>query len=155
MTLVNKIIEVSGVQFCKSLGYCIVCSLPQGESPSVTICPLYLLIPPPPPSPLVSVTLLSVSMSCWGVFFVLLFSFCLITSPFLPCPPTTTLPSDSCQSALCESVSVLLVSLFCSLDSTYEWDHMILVFLWPAYETALWSTQWSIFWEYIWTTPKH
>ena len=32
-----------------------------------------------------------------------------------------------------ESVSVLLVSSVCSLDSTYEWNHMEFVFLWLAY----------------------
>ena len=34
-----------------------------------------------------------------------------------------------------ESVSILFVSLFCSLDSTYEWNHMVFVFLWLAYFT--------------------
>ena len=34
-----------------------------------------------------------------------------------------SLSSDSCQSVLCiyESVSVLFVSLYCSLDPTYQW----------------------------------
>ena len=45
-------------------------------------------------------------------------------------PVPHPLPSDSCQSVPCvhASVSILFVSLFCSLDSTYEWDHMYLSF---------------------------
>lgn len=39
----------------------------------------------------------------------------------LPHPPIAV-------SLLCESVSILLVSSFCLLYSTYEWDHMVLVF---------------------------
>ena len=34
-----------------------------------------------------------------------------------------------------ESVSILLVSSVCSLDSTYEWNHMLLVFVWLDYFT--------------------
>ena len=33
------------------------------------------------------------------------------------------------------SVSILLIGPFCSLDSTYEWNDMIIVFLWIAYFT--------------------
>ena len=59
--------------------------------------------------------------------------FCLIPSPSfiqLPAP----FPFDSCQSIPCihASVSILFISLFCSLDSTYKWDHMVFVFLWLA-----------------------
>ena len=52
----------------------------------------------------------------------------LISSPFHPTP----LPSDNHQFSLCvfEFVSVLFVCLFCSLDSTCKWNHMVLVFLW-------------------------
>ena len=47
--------------------------------------------------------------------------FCVILSPFSPSPPNP-LSSDSCQSLLCiyASVSILVVRLFCSLDSTYK-----------------------------------
>ena len=34
-----------------------------------------------------------------------------------------------------ESVSVLLVSSVCSLDTTYVWNQMVFVFLWLAYFT--------------------
>ena len=45
----------------------------------------------------------------------------LLPSPsFIQCP----LPSNSCQYVPCfhSSLSILLVSLFCPLDSTYKWD---------------------------------
>ena len=47
------------------------------------------------------------------------------------------LPSDRCQAVLCinESVSILLVTLFCSLNSIYKWNHMVLFCLWLAYFT--------------------
>ena len=53
--------------------------------------------------------------------------------PFLPSP----LSSGSCQSVPCFHVSgfVLLVSLFCSLDSSYKWDHMVFIFHQLAYFT--------------------
>ena len=49
----------------------------------------------------------------------------------LPCP------SGSCRSFPCvhASVSILSVSLFCSLASTCKWDHTVFVFLWLAYFT--------------------
>ena len=33
------------------------------------------------------------------------------------------------------SVSILFISLFCSLDSMYKWGHMVFVLLWLAYFT--------------------
>ena len=42
VTLVNKIIQVSGVQFDNtSSAHCVVCSPPQVKSPSVTIYPIF------------------------------------------------------------------------------------------------------------------
>ena len=86
---------------------------------------LYPLLPPSSPFPLVITRTLSVSM----VFFFL------ILSPSSPSP--TPLPSDSCQSILSISVAVciLFICLICSLDSTYNWNHMVFVFLWVAYFT--------------------
>ena len=64
---------------------------------------------------------------------------CSLTNPFtfFQSVPTPLLPSDSCQSIPCihASVSILFVSLFCSLDSTYNWDHIVFVFLWLAFFT--------------------
>ena len=44
-----------------------------------------------------------------------------LIQPFLP------LPADNCQSVPCvhASISILFISLSCSLDSTYKWDHMV------------------------------
>ena len=48
VTLVNKIIQVSGAQFYNTSSvHCSVCSPPQVKSPSITIYPPY----PPPPLP--------------------------------------------------------------------------------------------------------
>ena len=56
--------------------------------------------------------------------------FCLFCSiPLLPSPP------DSYQPAIYESVSIFLISSFSSLDSTLEWNHIVLVFFWLAYFT--------------------
>ena len=106
-----------------------MCSSPQVKSPSITIyLPFTLFYLPPPPFPLVIITILSL---------VTMRFFCLIPSPFSLSCPATTLLSDSCQSVLFiyESVPILFVSLFCSLDSTFKWNHMVLVFLWLAYFT--------------------
>ena len=54
------------------------------------------------------------------------FSFLLDPSPQLP---------PRAVSLLSMSVSILLVSLFCSLDSTCEWNHMVFVFSWLVYFT--------------------
>ena len=73
----------------------------------------------------------------YKVFFsFLFFFFCLIPSPVHPASKTP-LPSDSCQSVLCvyESVSIFFVSWYCSLDSTYKWDHTIFVSPCLAYVT--------------------
>ena len=65
---------------------------------------------------------------------------------YLPSPTITTLlsmsiflnslpsPFSGVVSLLSvyESISILLVSTVCSLDSTYEWHYMVFVFLWLA-----------------------
>ena len=49
--------------------------------------------------------------------------------PSIPLPPA--LPTSSCQPAIIhESVSILLVSSACSLDSTNEWNHVVFVSDW-------------------------
>ena len=88
---------------------------------------LCLLPPSPyPPSPLAFTTLLSVSAVYVHMFLTNLFTF------FYPVPalPPTLFPSDICQSVprIHACGSVLVVSLFCSLDSTYKRDHIVLVF---------------------------
>ena len=64
---------------------------------------------------------------------------CSLTAPFpfLPPFPLSLLPSCSCQSVpcFCVSGSILLDSLFCSLDSHYKWGHMVFVFHCLAYFT--------------------
>ena len=63
---------------------------------------------------------------------------CCLSSPFsfpplIPSPLLSAyFPSAPCFYT-CDSV--LFISLFCSLDSTYEWDHMVFVFHWLAYFT--------------------
>ena len=110
--------------------YCIMCSPLEVKFPSTTIySPLCPLLPPPPPLPLVITTLLSM----WDIYiytFFLLNSFAYFTQ--LPTPPFHWQMSVF---YIYESVSILLVCLFCSLDSIYEWNHMVLVFLWLAYFT--------------------
>ena len=126
VTLMNKTIQVSGVQLCNtSAAQCIVYSASKVKSVSChhlsPCCPLA-----PPSSPFPSGNHHSVVSVC----------FFLIPSPLSPGTPTSLL-SDSCQSIWCiyESVSILFASLFCSLDSTDKWNHMYL---------ALWLTLLSI-----------
>ena len=49
--------------------------------------------------------------------------------------PLMTPPLAVCLFSLCESVPIFLVSSVCSLDSTYECNHMLFVFLWLFYFT--------------------
>ena len=101
----------------KAQWHCIVCSPPQARSPSITVHPTF-------PS---------------GNHHAAVYEFCCLAFLWEGLNPVTCFPlfSDSCQSVLCihESVSIWLVSLFRSLDFTYKWDHMVLVFLWLAYFT--------------------
>ena len=57
--------------------------------------------------------------------------------PFLfnPSKPTFPLALAVLLLSIYESVSILLVSSVCSLDSTNEWNPMIFLFLWLAYVT--------------------
>ena len=63
----------------------------------------------------------------------------IFTNPFTFFSSNSTLPfpSNSCQSfpAICASVSVLLISLFCLKYSTHKWDHTTFVFHWLVYFT--------------------
>ena len=56
---------------------------------------------------------------------------------FKQSPPTYLLPSYHCQSVpwFYASSSILLISLFCSLNSSYKWDHMVFIFHQGAYFT--------------------
>ena len=127
VTYVNKTTQVSSVQLSNtSAAHRIVCSLPEVNSPSATIhlpFGLFHLLPPAFPS---------------GNHFTVV---CICFSPLNPftffTQPPTPFPPDYCQSVLCisESVSILFVGLFCFLDSTYKWNHVVFIFLWPAYFT--------------------
>ena len=98
--LVNKIIQVSGAQFYNtSFVHCMVCSSPQVHH---HLFPLYPFLP----STTIT-TLLSMSMS-----------FFLFNSQFLQ--PHNTFPIAVSLLSIYESVSVLLISSFCSVDFTYE-----------------------------------
>ena len=94
-------------------------------------CPNFPHCSPCPTHPLLPQsisTLLSTSMCNLYLFF----------SYALPLLSTTIpLPSGPCHSVPCfhASGSVLLVSLFCSLDSSYKWDHKAFVFHRLAYFT--------------------
>ena len=91
----------------------------------------FLLCPPlpsPPPVPTVNPhTVVCVHES-------LIYVLWLVPSPFFH---HISLPSGHCQSVPCFHVSgsILLVSLFCPLDSSYKWDHMVFVFYQLAYIT--------------------
>ena len=87
---------------------------------------LYPLPPPSIPSPLQR------PHCCLCPWVLSLFSLLLNTSIPNPQPPTPRAVSLLCSY---ESVSILLVSSVCSLDSTYEWDRMVFDFLWLAYFT--------------------
>ena len=81
---------------------------------------LFLFFLPPPAMS----TLLSMSMS--------LFSFLLDHSTLWP-PPSN--PWAVILLSIYKSVCIFLAGSVCSLDFTYEWNHMIFVFLWLAYFT--------------------
>ena len=62
---------------------------------------------------------------------------CSLSNPFTLFQPipTSSLPSYSCQSVprFCAFDSILIIYLFCSLDSSYKWDHSVFVLHWLAY----------------------
>ena len=102
--------------------HCIVCSPPQVESPSITIYP-----PIPSSFPL----LLTPCDHHIVVHVHECFLFLLLNHSTHLRPP---LPATwSCQPAL--YLSIFLVSSVCSLNFTYEWNHMLLIFLWLAHFT--------------------
>ena len=93
MTLVNKTIEVSSVQFKTSAH---LHPLPQAESLSV---PTYTLFASPHPFFSLDVAILLCRCMCLSYMY-----FCLIPSTFLPSPLNSLLP-DCCESV---SVSIFL-----------------------------------------------
>ena len=85
-----------------------------------------LSLPSSLPSPLpqsIPTHLLFMSMGLTGVL-------CLVSSPSST-SPHGPLPSYSCQSVpwFCASNSILLINFFCSLNSSYKWDHMVFSFI--------------------------
>ena len=118
VTLVNKILQVSGAQFYyTSSVYCTVCSPPQVRPPSTTTYPPYP--PPPPPTPAVT------TVDCVHE------SFLSVLSPWiLPSSLSSTPPSWLSACSLFMSLSLFcLLAHFCSWDSTDGWNHTVLVFL--------------------------
>ena len=106
VTLVNKIIEVSGVQFYNtSSEHCIMCLPPQVKSPCI---PMY---PPIPSSTLLHPSPSQQSPHCcpypWA-FFLFAQSLHLTTQP----------PAPNSLLSIYESVAILLISSFSLLDST-------------------------------------
>ena len=99
---------------------------PYFHSPCAHLCITLNLPPSLCPSP-------HCCLSPWAVFICSLANPLTFFHPYSPSP----LPADSCQSVPCihASVSILFTSLFCSLDSTYKWDHMVFLFLQLAYFT--------------------
>ena len=81
--------------------------------------PFNTLILPPPQSP-----------HCYPCPWVLSSLYSIPLSPNLP-----PLAIAVILHSMYESVYVWLVRLICSLDSTYEWNHLVFVFLWLGYFT--------------------
>ena len=65
---------------------------------------------------------------------------CSLANPFTyQSVPSSSLPSYSCQSIpwFYASGSILLISLFYSLDSFYKWDYMVFVFYQLSYSISI------------------
>ena len=79
------------------------------------------------------------SQSPHHCLYLWVFHICFLINPFtfFQTLPTSLLPSYSYQSVpwFYASGSILLISLFCSLHSSYKWDHMVFVFHQLAYFT--------------------
>ena len=89
---------------------------------------IFIIFFPLPFSPLIPPSPQQSPLCCLRPW--VLFPFCSIPPyPKFPTPPSCHLLS------IYESISVLLVSSVCLLDSKYEWNHMVFVFLWLAYFT--------------------
>ena len=96
---------------------------------SVTVVPPFsplLSSTNPPPAPTVSPLPLSVPVSPLFMFLNLLLP---LLTPVIPVPWSLSVLYFHV------SGSILLVCLFCWLDSTYRWDHMVFVFYCPVYYT--------------------
>ena len=137
VTLVNKIIQVPGVHSIIHHVYIIWCSPLQVKSPSITIYPPFTLCDHQSergvwrrykrgvtsPQPPLSLWWSQYCCLClWGVFVLNPFTFL-----------TTTTSPLTAVNLLSFWVCFYFVILFCSLDSTYEWNHMVPVFLWLTY----------------------
>ena len=124
--LVYKTTQTSSAQLNKtSSAHCIVHASSKAKSLSISIYPL--CPPPPTPTPLslwLSPLYLSVCLSTY----LSIYPYHLYHNP---------LHSESYQSVPCNhaSVSILFISLFCSLNSTYKWDQIAHLFLWLPYVT--------------------
>ena len=96
----------------------------------VNFSPFALLCPSHPPTPLVnSHTVVHVH----GSFIHIL---CVVPFPsFHGCPSPRSFNHFQTTPCFHACGSILFVSLFCSLDSNYRWDHMLFVFHWLAYFT--------------------
>ena len=94
-------------------------------------CTFLLYFFPLPFNPFMFSSLQHSPHCCMCPWVLFLFAQSLHTLP----APSTFPPILGCHPALYESVSILLVSSVCSLDSICEWNHMVFVFLWLAYFT--------------------
>ena len=138
VTLGNKITQVSGIQFYSAWSVCcVVYSQPQVKSPSITI---YIPVPSfPSPSPHNHHTVVYVHE-----FFLPFFFFDQSIHPLSSPHPLT----DVSLFCIYESVSILLVTSFWSLDSTYEWNHTVVVFLWLFISLCIMFSRfiYAVFW---------
>ena len=144
MTLVNKIIEVSGVQFCNSsFVYCIVCSPFKVKFLS---SPFILPLPSSTSPPTSFSSGNHYTVVCAYEYFL-----CLISSYFSPSNPNSHpfLQLSVCFLFLWVYFYIVCLHLFYSLDSTNKWNRMILAFLWLAYFSTILSRSTHAFAEKI------
>ena len=122
VTLVSKIYRFQWYNFIIPPLYTVLC-VHHPKFLSITIHSPFILLYLPPSPFLSIITILFVSVRFFVCFLLLLFN------PFTFFTTLHSLPLWQL------SVYFYFVCLFCSLDSTCKWNHMVFVFLWLAYFT--------------------
>ena len=115
---------------CSMIHHLYIISCVHQPKSSLLLSPFIPPLPSSPaPTPFTSDNHHTVVCVCEGFF-------CLILSSFLYSSPLHTTPFwELSVCSLCLSVYFYFVCLFCSLDSTHKWNHMVFVFFWLAYFT--------------------